>query len=66
MAGPHDDTPSIVLLEAEEEREGLLTGPLEETATLPVNLGQSGFDVLPKGEHIIAKKRRCEDCDLMS
>lgn len=55
MAGPHDDTP-VVRLEDEEEREVLLTGPLEETATLPVDLGQSGFDVLPEGEHVIAKK----------
>ena len=44
-------------MEDEEEREVLLTGPLEETATLPVDLGQSGFDVLPEGEHVIAKKR---------
>ena len=35
----------------EEEREVLL----DETATLPVDLGQSGFDVLPEGEHVIAK-----------
>ena len=56
MAGPHDNTP-VVHMEDEEEREVLLTGPLEETATLPVDLGQSGFDVLPEGEHVIAKKR---------
>jgi hypothetical protein len=43
-------------LEDEEEREVLLTGPLEETATLPVDLGQSGFDVLPEGEHVISRK----------
>lgn len=54
LPGPHDDTPAV-RLEDEEEREVLLTGPLEETATLPVDLGQSGFDVLPEGEHVIAK-----------
>ena len=55
LAGPHNDTP-VVRLEDEEEREGLLTDPLEETATLPVELGQSGFDVLPEGERVIVNK----------
>jgi len=50
LPGPHADTPALHL-EDEEEREGLL----DETATLPVDLGQSGFDVLPEGEHAIAK-----------
>jgi len=54
LSGPYGDTP-VLHLEDEEEREVLLTGPLEETATLPVDLGQSGFDVLPEGEHVIAK-----------
>ena len=54
MSRPHDDGP-VLHLEDEEEREVLLTGTLEETATLPVDLGQSGFDVLPEGEHVIAK-----------
>jgi len=38
----------------EEEREGLLTPTLDETAALPVDLGQSGFDVVPTGQHAIA------------
>lgn len=53
LSGPHVDTPAV-RLEDEEERERLLTGPLDETAALPVDLGQSGFDVLPEGEHAIA------------
>jgi len=38
-----------------EEAEGLLSPTLEETAALPANLGQSGFDVLPEGEHVQAQ-----------
>jgi hypothetical protein len=39
-----------------EEAESLLSSPnLEETAVLPANLGQSGFDVVPEGEHAQAK-----------
>ncbi|KAJ7046604.1 hypothetical protein C8F04DRAFT_1061091 [Mycena alexandri] len=39
-----------------EEAEGLLTSPiLDETATLPADLGQSGFDVVPQGQHAIAQ-----------
>ena len=53
MPGPHADI-SAVPVEDEEAREGLLSSSLEETATLPVDLGQSGFDVLPEGEHVIA------------
>ncbi|CAA7265396.1 unnamed protein product [Cyclocybe aegerita] len=51
--------------EDEEEREGLLTGhqghpslsqsqTLDETAALPADLGQSGFDVVPEGQHALA------------
>jgi hypothetical protein len=41
-----------------EEAEGLLSSPiLEETAALPANLGQSGFDVLPEGEHAQAQAK---------
>jgi len=58
LAGPHIDTPAV-RLEDEEEREGLLTGTLDETAALPVDLGQSGFDVIPEGEHAIAKTPPC-------
>ncbi|KAJ6546507.1 hypothetical protein DFH09DRAFT_1171218 [Mycena vulgaris] len=38
-----------------EEAEGLLTAPLDETATLPADLGQSGFDVVPQGQHAIVQ-----------
>lgn len=36
----------------EEEAEGLLgSSNLEDTAALPADLGHSGYDVVPKGEH---------------
>ncbi|KAJ2911939.1 hypothetical protein MD484_g8468, partial [Candolleomyces efflorescens] len=38
----------------EEEREGLLSGTLDETAALPADLGQSGYDVVPEGQHALA------------
>jgi hypothetical protein len=34
-----------------EEAEGLLSSSLDETAALPADLGQSGFDVVPEGQH---------------
>lgn len=38
----------------DEEAQGLLSGSqIDETATLPADLGQSGYDVLPQGEHVI-------------
>lgn len=40
----------------EEEAEGLLSGPLDETAALPADLGQSGYDVVPEGEHAQADR----------
>ncbi|KAJ7738503.1 hypothetical protein DFH07DRAFT_870506 [Mycena maculata] len=39
-----------------EEAEGLLSPALDETATLPVDLGQSGFDVVPPGEHAVVQQ----------
>ncbi|KAK7015012.1 solute carrier family 35 member F6 [Favolaschia claudopus] len=40
-----------------EEAQGLLTEPaLEETATLPADLGQSGFDVVPRGQHAVVDR----------
>lgn len=39
----------------DEEAEGLLAASLEETATLPADLGQSGYDVVPEGQHVQAK-----------
>jgi len=38
-----------------EETEGLLASPLEETAALPADLGQSGYDVVPSGQHAQAQ-----------
>jgi hypothetical protein len=49
----------------EEEREGLLSGHvgrtrtgegLDETAALPADLGLSGYDVVPAGQHAQAKR----------
>ncbi|KAJ7685017.1 hypothetical protein DFH06DRAFT_1157146 [Mycena polygramma] len=41
-----------------EEGEGLLSSPiLDETATLPADLGQSGFDVVPQGQHAVVRNR---------
>ncbi|KAJ6455752.1 hypothetical protein C8R45DRAFT_1187434 [Mycena sanguinolenta] len=41
-----------------EEAEGLLAEPiLDETATLPADLGQSGFDVVPQGQHAVVRNR---------
>lgn len=34
-----------------EESEALIRQSLDETATLPVDLGRSGFDVIPETEH---------------
>ncbi|KAF9050643.1 hypothetical protein BDZ89DRAFT_1154143 [Hymenopellis radicata] len=34
------------------EAERLLSSPLDETATLPADLGQSGYDVVPDGQHM--------------
>jgi len=33
----------------DEEQEGLLSSSLDETAALPADLGQSGYDVVPEG-----------------
>jgi hypothetical protein len=43
----------------EEEAEGLLVSShLDETAALPADLGQSGYDVIPDDEHIIGSKAK--------
>ncbi|KAF5358355.1 hypothetical protein D9756_001894 [Leucocoprinus leucothites] len=36
-----------------EEHQGLLRSSLDETAALPADLGQSGFDVVPEGQHAV-------------
>ncbi|KAF8911139.1 hypothetical protein CPB84DRAFT_1701964 [Gymnopilus junonius] len=46
---PYQEVP-VVRISDEEEQESLL----EETAALPADLGQSGFDVVPDGEHALA------------
>ncbi|KAL0579974.1 hypothetical protein V5O48_002058 [Marasmius crinis-equi] len=39
-----------------EEAEGLLSNStIDETAVLPADLGQSGYDVVPEGQHAIAQ-----------
>jgi len=53
IPGPRPVPP--IQLEADEERDGLLSEPLDETAALPADLGQSGFDVVPEGQHAIAQ-----------
>ncbi|KAJ3562173.1 hypothetical protein NP233_g9746 [Leucocoprinus birnbaumii] len=37
----------------DEESQGLLRPSLDETAALPADLGQSGFDVVPEGQHAV-------------
>jgi len=39
---------ALAAIHLDEEQEGLLTGSLDETAALPADLGQSGFDVVQK------------------
>lgn len=46
------------------EVEGLLTSPLDETAALPADLGQSGFDVVPEGEHALAQRKSVAPADV--
>lgn len=49
-----DDPPvsALSLPETDPESRGLLNDdPLDDTARLPVDLGQSGFDVLPDREN---------------
>ncbi|PFH52399.1 hypothetical protein AMATHDRAFT_2134 [Amanita thiersii Skay4041] len=41
-----------------EEAQALIRNSLDETATLPADLGQSGFDVVPEGQHAIAQGKR--------
>jgi len=50
----HTADSAVLPLGDAEEAEGLLvSSPLDETAVLPADLGQSGYDVIPDGEHII-------------
>ena len=46
--------PSSLIDDAEENRGLLSEHILDETAALPADLGQSGFDALPPHEHPVA------------
>lgn len=45
-----------------DEEEALLSGALDETAALPADLGQSGFDVVPQGQHVIVQDEPHSRC----
>ncbi|KAF8739476.1 hypothetical protein AX14_009458 [Amanita brunnescens Koide BX004] len=47
ISGP----PATHVVDDVEENEALIRQSLDETATLPVDLGRSGFDVIPETEH---------------
>ncbi|KAF5324631.1 hypothetical protein D9611_004216 [Ephemerocybe angulata] len=58
---PLDTSAAVPAGRDEEESEGLLarsTASLDETAALPADLGQSGFDVVPEGEHAVLAEAR--------
>jgi len=42
--------PSTPIVDGVEESEALIRQSLDETAILPADLGQSGFDVIPEME----------------
>jgi len=50
IPGPRVSQPTERLADPEES-EALLSASLDETAALPAELGQSGFDVVPEGQH---------------
>jgi len=59
---PEVTTSSQDDLDAEEE--GLLSAsPLDETALLPADLGQSGFDIAPEGQHAHVRPARVGSAD---
>ncbi|KAF8960475.1 hypothetical protein BDZ97DRAFT_1905908 [Flammula alnicola] len=53
LPSPRPAAAPVAREEDEEEPEGLLT-TTDETAALPADLGQSGFDVVPEGQHALA------------
>ncbi|KAG6844730.1 hypothetical protein H0H87_004350 [Tephrocybe sp. NHM501043] len=54
---PPASSPVRITDEEEDESDALLSSSvLDETATLPADLGQSGFDVIPEGHHLIQPK----------
>ncbi|KAG6919976.1 hypothetical protein DXG01_013325 [Tephrocybe rancida] len=53
LPGPPPASSPIRIIDEEEESDALLSSSvLDETAALPVDLGQSGFDVIPEGHHL--------------
>ncbi|KAK7466944.1 hypothetical protein VKT23_004008 [Stygiomarasmius scandens] len=51
---PHPSRNSPISAGHAEEAEGLISSTLDETAVLPADLGQSGYDVVPEGQHAVA------------
>ncbi|KAG5354196.1 hypothetical protein C0989_003709 [Termitomyces sp. Mn162] len=50
--------PVRIIDEEDEEADALLSSSvLDETAALPADLGQSGFDVIPEGHHLNQPKQ---------
>ncbi|KAF9500363.1 hypothetical protein BDN71DRAFT_1585891 [Pleurotus eryngii] len=56
LPGPRPSSADDARTDAEEEQ-GLFSSTLDETAALPTDLGQSGFDVVPEGQHALAQGR---------
>ncbi|KDQ33568.1 hypothetical protein PLEOSDRAFT_1073782 [Pleurotus ostreatus PC15] len=54
LVSPRPSSADDARTDAEEEQ-GLLSSTLDETAALPTDLGQSGFDVVPEGRHALAQ-----------
>jgi len=54
LPAPRPEASISARIPDEEEREALL----DETAILPADLGQGGFDVLPEGQHIITPAKK--------
>lgn len=57
ISPPCKSAVETVHLPESEETEGLLSSPLDETAALPADLGQSGFDVVPQGQQHAPSRR---------
>jgi len=55
LPGPPPTLPAEYI--TDEEAEGLLSSPLDETAVLPADLGQGGYDVVPEGQHALAQAK---------
>ncbi|KIK59709.1 hypothetical protein GYMLUDRAFT_169095 [Collybiopsis luxurians FD-317 M1] len=51
---PRPSVDNVAVAADSEETEGLL----DETAALPADMGQGGFDAVPEGQHAVVKGRR--------